>query len=135
MKKLHFDNLAQQIQWIILLVLSIVLILLGLFKPFEFQNPKIYKYLSMFGFLTQVVFYSRLFWYKNNVQWNKKGIVIRIKPYFGKSILFEEIKAVELHENSMTIIRSSGSDLSIDLLEIRISDREKLFQLLNKYIE
>lgn len=101
MKKIHFKNLSTQKSWIIFILLSLVFILLGLFKPFAFENPTTYKYMSLFGFLILSLFYSRLYWYKYNVQWNKKGIVLRIKPFIGKSIFFEEIKSVELVENSL----------------------------------
>lgn len=135
MKKLHFDDLSKQKYWILLLVMSLVLVLSGFFKPFDFENPKVYQYFSIVGFLVQVLFFSRLFWYKNNVQWNKKGVVLRIKPYFGKSIRFEEVKAVELHENTMTIRKWDGPDVSIDLSEIIQSDRKMLLQLLQQHIE
>ena len=134
MKKLHFDDLGKQRFWKVLLVLSLVLILLGLFKPLELENATIYKYCNRVGFLIQAIFYSRLFWYKNNVQWNKKGFVIRIKPFYGKSVAFEEIKTLAMHENTLTIGRSAGSDLSINLSEIIESDRQKLFQLLKKHV-
>lgn len=132
MKKIHFENLSTQKFWIILMVLSLIFILLGLFEPFEIENPKVYKFFSLFGFLTQALFYSRLFWYKYNVQWNKKGIVLRIKPYFGKSISFEEIKSVELIENAMVLKKSNQQELRFDLAEIIVTDRQKLFNLIKE---
>ncbi len=39
-----------------------------------------------------------------------------------------------MHENTLTIGRSAGSDVSINLSEIIESDRQKLFQLLKKHV-
>jgi hypothetical protein len=132
MKKLHFDDLGKQKYWIVFLLLSLVLVLSGSFTPYEFENPKVYRYFSVVVCLIQILFYSRLFWYKNNVQWNKKGIVIRIKPYFGKSIRFDEIKSVEFNDNSLTIKKQDGTKVFIDLPEINPSDKEKLLHLLQE---
>jgi hypothetical protein len=132
MKKLHFDDLGKQKYWIVFLLLSLVLVLSGSFTPYEFENPKVYRYFSVVVCLIQILFYSRLFWYKNNVQWNKKGIVIRIKPYFGKLIRFDEIKSVEFNDNSLTIKKQDGTKVFIDLPEINPSDKEKLLHLLQE---
>ena len=132
MKKIHFDDLSKQRYWIILMILSLFFIISSLFEPFEFVNPIIYKFLNFFAFLTLTFFSSRLFWYNYNVQWNKKGIVLRIKPFFGKSVSFEEIVSIELIENMMVIRKSDQSEFRLDLAEIIISDRQKLFNLIKE---
>lgn len=92
MKRIYFDNLSNQKIWILLMIISLILVLNGVFKFIIFENPTTHKYISSIGFLIIVIFMSKLFWFKNTVQWNKKGIVIRIKTFLGKSIKFEEIK-------------------------------------------
>ena len=76
-----------------MIVLSSVFIITGGFELIEFENPKVNKIISAIGFFLQVIYFSRLFWHKNTVQWNDKGIVIRIKSFLGKSLRFDEIKA------------------------------------------
>jgi len=132
MKKIHFDDLSKQRYWIILMILSLFFIISSLFEPFEFVNPIIYKFLNFFAFLTLTFFSSRLFWYNYNVQWNKKGIVLRIKPFFGKSLSFEEIVSIELIENLMVIRKSDQREFRFDLSEVIISDRQKLFNLIKE---
>lgn len=84
MRRIHFEHLGKGNYWIILIILSLIFIVIGILEPFEFENEKIYKYISATGFLLQAIYFSKLFWYKNTVQWNNKGIVIRIKSFLGK---------------------------------------------------
>ncbi len=83
-KKIHFDNMKSWI-WIFILFLSLFFILVGIFELFEFENPKLNKRISAIGFFLQVIYFSKMFWFKNYVQWNKKGAVIRIYSWASKS--------------------------------------------------
>ena len=132
MKKIHFYNLGKKNYWIILIFLSLIFILVGFFEPFEFENLKIYKYMSVTGYLLQTLYWSKLFWYKNTVQWNDKGIVIRIKSFLGKSLRFDEIKATELKEKTLTLIKTDGQKITLDLNEIAESDSQKLNEIIMK---
>ena len=132
MKKIHFDNLGKKNYWIVLILLSLIFILVGFFEPFEFENPKIYKYLSVTGYLLQSLYFSKLFWYKNTVQWNDKGIVIRIKSFLGKSLRFDEIKATELNEKILTLNKTDGRKITVDLNEFSNSDTQKLNEIMIK---
>ncbi|CAM4087601.1 hypothetical protein [Flavobacterium weaverense] len=96
MKRIKFDNLQYNWFFISLILLSLFCIMFGLFEINEFQNPKINKGISAIGYVSQVVFFSRMFWFKNYVQYNKKGIFIRIKTFFGKSISFGNVERTEL---------------------------------------
>ncbi len=86
MKRIHFNYLGNDNSWILLITLSLVFIGTGIIEPFEFENQKIYKYLSSCGFLLQSIYFSKLFWFKNTIQWNDKGIVIRIKSLYREII-------------------------------------------------
>lgn len=66
------------------------------------------------------------------MQWNKKGIVIRIKTFLGKSIKFEEIKETNLNENVMEITKKNGHLIQIDVSEIAKSDSRKLKDIILK---
>ena len=65
---------------------------MGIFELFEFENPKLNKRISAIGFFLQVIYFSKMFWFKNYVQWNKKGAVIRIYSWASKSLSFNQIK-------------------------------------------
>lgn len=132
MKKIHFENLGKKNYWIILILLSLIFILVGFFEPFEFENPKIYKYLSVAGYLLQSLYFSKLFWYKNTVQWNDKGIVIKIKSFFGKSLRFDEIKATELNKKTLILTKTDERKITIDLSEFLDSDTQKLNEIMIK---
>ena len=131
MKKIHFDNMKNWI-WITILILSLILILTGGLELFEFENPKLNKGLSAIGFLLQVAFYSRMFWYKNYVQWNKKGANIRVNSFWGKTLSFDQIKTTELNEKILTITKTNGNKITFDLSEIADSDSQKLNEIIIK---
>ena len=131
MKKIHFDNLGKNRYWIIIILLSLILIFIEEL-PIEFENPKVYKYLRVSGFLLQVVYWSKLFWFKNTVQWNKKGAEIRINSFMGKSLSFDQIKKIELNENKLIITKTGGEIITFDLNEIEESDTQKLNEIIAK---
>lgn len=132
MKRIHFDNLTKNKYWIIIMILALIFILVGIFQPFEIKNPKIYKYLYVTGFLLQTIYWSKLFWFKNTIQWNKKGAVIRINSFMGESVSFNEIKKNELDEKKLTITKNNGEILRFDLNEIVDSDTQKLNEIIIK---
>jgi len=132
MKKIHFDNLRKNNFLIIILILSLILILIGFFQPFEIENQKVYKYLNVVGFLLQTIYWSKLFWFKNTVLWNKKGAVIRINSFFGESLSFDQIKKTELNEKKLIITKSGGEIITFDLNEFVESDTQKLNEIITK---
>ena len=133
MKRIKFDNLKTNWLFISLILISIFCIIFGFFEIIEFENPKINKRISAIGYLLQAIFFSRMFWFKNYVQWNKKGIVVRIKSFFGKSISFENVKNSKLENNILTIYENNGKSYNFDLTEIDEKDSKKLNVIINKY--
>ena len=133
MKRIKFDNLQTNWLFISLILISIFCIIFGFFEIIEFENPKINTRISAIGSLSQAIFFSRMFWFKNYVQWNKKGIVVRIKSFFGKSISFENVKNSKLENNILTIYENNGKSYNFDLTEIDEKDSKKLNEIINKY--
>ena len=107
-------------------------LLVGIFEFIPFENPKINKRISGVGFLLQALFFSRMFWYKNYIQWNKKGAVIRINSFIGKSLSFDQIKTTELNEKKLKITKTNGKIVTFDLDEIAESDTQKLNEIIVK---
>jgi len=130
-KKIHFDNIRNSI-WIAILILSLFFILAGAFELIEFENPKLNKRISAIGFFLQVIYFSKMFWYKNYVQWNKKGAVIRINSWSAKSLNFDQIKKTELVESKLIITKDNGNKVTFNLNEIAESDSQKLNELILK---
>ena len=125
MKSIHFDNLNNKF-WLGVLILSLICVLIGLFEPIAFDNPSVYKYIMTSAYSLQFLFISKLFWFKNTVQWNKKGIVIRINSFLGKSLRFDEIRATELNGLTMSLTMDGGRKIFFDLNEFTYGDVLKL---------
>ena len=133
MKRIKFDNLQNNWFFISLVLLSLSCIIFGLFEIIEFQNPKINKGISAIGHVSQAVFFSRMFWFKNYVQYNKKGIFIRVKTIFGKSISFDGVERTELENQVLKIYKNDGSSYDFNMKNIDENDSKKLHDLINQY--
>lgn len=112
--------------WIMVLILSISFIIGGSFGIFEFENPRINKILTAIGFLLQVIYYSRMFWYKNYVQWNKKGAVIKINSFKSKSLSFDEVIKTEINDKKLIVITINEKVTTFNLSNIIRSDVQRL---------
>ncbi|HTO14445.1 MAG TPA: hypothetical protein VLZ83_01680 [Edaphocola sp.] len=84
------------------------------------------------GIFLQAIYFSKMFWYENYVQWNKKGALIKINSFMGKSLIFEEIKAIELNDKKLKITKINDSRVIFDLNDIAESDTQKLNELMVK---
>lgn len=133
MRRIKFDNLQSNWFFISLILLSLVCIIFGFFEIIKFENPKANKIITAIGYFTQALFFSRMFWYRNYVQWNKKGITIRIKPFWGKSISFGDIKNSRLENNVLTVFKKDGGSYNFDLKNVDVNDSKKLNDLINQY--
>ncbi len=134
MKKIHFGNLNKKGRWLLLplILIGLFLIINGAFDFIELANPKMTKYLNAIGYLIVFGFSTQMFWYQNFVQWNNRGILIRIKSFFGKNIKFKEIKSSELNDKKLIITETYGNKIEFDLSHIIESDVEKLMDIINK---
>ncbi len=130
MKKIHFDQLNGNWVFLLILILSIGFVLLGVIKPFQFENPKVYNYISGTGFLLQTFFWSKTFWFRNYVSWNKVGTLIRINSLLGKSITFKDVKNVDLQESVLSITKTGDENIQFDLSEFQKADIERLHEIL-----
>jgi hypothetical protein len=131
MKKIHFDNMNNWI-WIAIPIFSVVLILIGFFELIEFENSKIIKSIGALGFGLFAAHSSKMFWYKNYVQWNKKGTLIKINSFLGTTLNFNQIKTTELVNKNLTITKLNGNQVTFDLNNITDSDAQKLNDLIVK---
>ena len=132
MKRIHFDYLGKPNLSHLLVIFSLICIVVAIIEPFEFENPKTYKYIISCGLFLQAIYFSKLFWFKNTVQWNKKGANIRVNSFWGKTLSFDQVKSTELNENKLTVTKTNGNIITLDLNEIADSDSQKLNEIIVK---
>ncbi|MFO7745026.1 MAG: hypothetical protein R6V36_06565, partial [Psychroflexus sp.] len=111
MKRIHFDSISGSWVRIVLLIASALLILIGYGMIFDYENGL----LSAAGFLLQIIILSKILWYKNFVQWNKKGIVIKTNSFKSKTITFEDIKTIIPENDIIKLELQNRSDKKIKL--------------------
>ena len=100
--------------------------IIGIIEPFGFEDERIYKLVSSAGFFLQAIYFSRLFWHRNTVQWNDKGIAIRIKSFPGRALGFDEIEMTELNARSLILTKTTGEVIELNLEEFSEDDTQKL---------
>ena len=105
MKRIHFDEAGGywKVVELSILAFAFACILVGTFDLIDFANSKMNAYLTVVGFLIPTIYHSKIYWYKNYVQWNKRGFLIRNKSFLGKSLKSDEIKTTELVGKNLTI--------------------------------
>ncbi|HLV13752.1 MAG TPA: hypothetical protein VKY41_01130 [Xanthomarina sp.] len=131
MKRIYFDNMRNKF-WMAIFILAVICFLIGIFEPIEFSNKNLNKYLLRSGFILQAIYFSKMLWYKNYIQWNKKGAFIRINSFLGKSLRFKQINSTEWNEKQLIITKVNGEKITIDLNEIAESDTKKLNDIIVK---
>ena len=130
MKKIHFDRLNGNWKFLVIIILSLLCIVFSLFRPVDFENENVYEWISTAGFLLQVLFWLKMFWYRNYVNWNDKGINIRIKSVLGKSLAFDKIKSVDIDGKRIIITKTDEEILLLNLVEYNEDDIERLYMIL-----
>lgn len=132
MKKIHFNQLKFKNWSSVLLIISLLFILFGSFEIIKFEYKKINRIITSLGFLLQVIFYSKMFFYKNYVEWNKTGMNIKINRFIAKSIEFDNLKTIELENKSLKIIEKTGREKKIEIYNIENNDIEKLIKIIKQ---
>lgn len=130
MKKIHFDHIGGNRKWLLLSASSLIIIFVGLFELIDFSVDAVNQWLIITGIGIQIVFLSKLFWHRNVVQWNSKGVVIRIKSYLGKSFKFSDIESTYLTDKKLSITLKNGKQFQFDLNEFSDSDSMRLNNIL-----
>ena len=132
MKRIHFNPLKFKNWTSVLLIISLLFIVFGSFEIIDFGYTKTNRILTGLGFLFQVLFYSKMFWYKNYVEWNKIGMNIKLNKFIGKSIEFNFVKKVELENENLIITEKSGREILFNINNVEIKDVEKLIELIKQ---
>ena len=134
MKKIHFDKLQGNIWLILLFSLSLILLISSMFKPFEFISEKVYAYLNASAFFIQAMVWSRTFWFRYYVSWNKAGAYVRVGSFVGKSFTFSTIRSVDLVDHVLKVKKLNGKDINLDLSRFEREDIAKLHSIFSQHL-
>ena len=107
------------------------MIFAGLFKPDQSINNEIYRYLFIVGLVVPILYLSRIFWYRNIIQWNNKGVIIRLDAE-TKSVKFENIKRIKNVDNHIIITDNDDNEIRFDLTAFDQKDVLKLAHILRE---
>jgi len=132
MQRIHFANLKRNKFLGVLILVSALLALAFVFELISFENPKWNKYFLALAYLSNAIFISQMFWYKNYVQWSKRGILIKVKSWSSKNLKFEDITAIALENDILKITRHGDMEV-FDMNHIVAEDRNKLFQIIQEH--
>ena len=97
MQKIYFQHLGFKGNLFesFLIILSSIIVILNLFYLSEEHQdlPRIVRLIFLLPSLTFIYIFSKIFWYKNILQWNKKGMNIKINCRWPKNIRFDELSS------------------------------------------
>ncbi|SHF01341.1 hypothetical protein SAMN05444278_1158 [Psychroflexus salarius] len=126
MKKIHFENLSWNWTRITFLVLALLCLLVGHGLILNYENGLI----TSLGFLILIIMLSKRFWYKNYVEYNKLGIVIKLNLITDKTIKFNEIDKITINDDNLIVELESERKFEFKIMDLDESDINKLLRIL-----
>lgn len=132
MKKIKFDqlNFTSNKARFFLMILAGILILLNFLEVFNNSDPRFAKYSNSIPYFILALIFSKMFWFINYVQWNKKGIMIKLNNSLGKNYRFEEISSFNLQNSELIISKFNGQKNAFNLQNIEPESIKKLINIL-----
>ena len=124
MESIHFENLSWNWQRLLMLSIAAGCMLVGYGIIPGYENNLIIS----LGFLILIVLLSKRFWYKNYVEYNKLGIVIKLHLIKGKTIKFKEINQIK--DQTLKVSLSTNKEVKFKLRSIKEADKDQLIRLL-----
>ena len=73
---------------------------------------------------------SQRFWYKNYVEYNKLGIVIKLNIITDKTIKFNEIDKIKMNDDHLIVVLKSEGKFEFKTMDLDKSDINKLLRIL-----
>ena len=132
MKNIHFNHLRFKHWSTFVILLAFLSIVFGFFEIIAFTNPEINKKVSALGYILITIYFSKMFWFRNYVEWNKLGMNIKLNKWISKSISFDEVSEVILTDSTLTIIEKSGFKKNFQIDTINSEDVAKLIRIINE---
>ncbi len=136
MKAIHFDHitLKKQIPYFILLIVGLLPLLLQMFELIQFESKTVNKLTFVLPFLIITFRQSKIFWYKNIVQWNNQGVFIKINSFFGTTVEFSAVQSFQYNNGKLILKMLYTKNKIIDLENIGKADIGKLYTILRQYL-
>jgi hypothetical protein len=133
MKKIHFNHLRFKNWCTLIIALAFICVIAGFFELFPFHNEKNHSKVSALGSLLTAIYYSKMFWYRNYVEWNKLGMNIKLNKWTSKAITFNEVKNVTLSDTILKITGKSQVEHLFQIQSIEPQDVKKLVAIIEDY--
>ncbi|ATA89342.1 hypothetical protein CGC58_06155 [Capnocytophaga stomatis] len=92
------------------------------------------KIVYVLPFLMMFINYSKMFWFRNFVEWNRRGIIIKVNNFWGKTFSFDDIRCFHIENKILEITKENGTKKHINLDGICLESIQKLEKILAKYV-
>ena len=126
MKKIYFENLSWNWIRISFLVLTSLCLSIGYGLILNYKNGLI----TSLGFVILIIMLSKRFWYKNYVEYNKLGIVIKLNLITDRTIKFSEIDKIKINDDKLIVQLNNERKIEFKITDIDSSDINKLLRIL-----
>ena len=138
MKPIKFHELDWRNNKLVMLfcILTLIFIPLSLFDVWDFLGEKTVKLITAVCYLGLALNHLYPFFYRNHVQWNKGGIVIRVNSFWGFNFSFADVKRIEYAEDRYTVYKYSNGwkPKVINLKGIDQESKERLLEILRHHV-
>ncbi len=114
-------------------LLALAFILPNLFDVWDFLEPQMVKFLTAFFSVGMLIHSLRQFTHKHYVQWNKRGITIRVNSLFGINFGFADVKDIVYSNNAYTVYLRSKRSRTINLEGVEQESKERLLGILQSH--
>ncbi|MFV8280390.1 hypothetical protein ACNKXS_02540 [Christiangramia marina] len=131
-KKVLFHKIHGRSSKILIPLALVCLVLYGV----DYFNDMFGRFDSVLLFsahLILLIFWSRMIFYKSVVSWNKLGVNIKMKGFYGKQFTFDKIRSVEITDSELMIIERYGKTSNFDIRQISMEDRERIANIFDRY--
>ncbi|WP_044205932.1 hypothetical protein [Flammeovirga sp. OC4] len=133
MKKIRIYNIPPFVEKIVLSI-SFLLVAIGSFS----DNFGISEFLEntfiIGGFVILLVYQSRVWWFKDYVEWNTKQIFLKLGNNKGLKLRFNTLNSCILQKDTLLIKLKNGETISIAIKEYNRKEVQELQLLLMENI-
>ena len=126
MKKIYFENLSWNWIRISFLVLASLCLSIDYGLILNYKNGLI----TSLGFVILIIMLSKRFWYKNYVEYNKLGIVIKLNLITDRTIKFSEIDKIKINDDKLIVQLNNERKIEFKIKNMDSSDINKLLRIL-----
>lgn len=136
MKNIVFNNLQLKSWNLIVLIIIFFAVTISLFISFDIlilPNKLQSDVFSKLGIISLVIYYSKILWFKNYVEWNKLGMNLKLNNFFSTNVVFADIKKIVKTNESFIIVNKNGIEKIFITKHISQKDLVKLENIILNY--